>query len=107
MTDPADIPALQDAIRRLHSCEAIHVTSVPVNDTHDGKTVWEGEVEVFQLVGHPTAARAYAWSEATTGTQRRFFTVLHGLLVDSPEKAVHASIFADVEDLERAKKTRR
>jgi hypothetical protein len=32
--------------------------------------------------------------------------VLHGLLVDSPAKAVQASIFADVEDLERAKRAR-
>jgi hypothetical protein len=107
MTDPADIPALKDAIRRLHGCEAIHVTTVPVQDTHDGTTVWEGDVEVFQLVGHPTAARAYGWSEATTGTRRRFFTVLHSLLVDSPEKAVQASIFPDADDLETAKRTRK
>jgi hypothetical protein len=105
MTEPADIPALQDAIRHLHGCEAIHVTTVPLHETLDGKTVWEGDVEVFQLVGHPTAARAYAWSEATMGTKRRPFAVLHGLLVDSPAKAVQASIFADVEDLERAKRT--
>ena len=107
MTDPAGIPALPDAIRHLHGCEAIHVTTVPLHETHDGKTVWEGDVEVFQLVGHPTAARAYAWSEATTGTKRRLFAVLHGLLVDSPAKAVQASIFADVDDLERAKRTLR
>ena len=71
---------------------------MPLHETHDGKTVWEGDVEVFPLIGHPTAARAYAGSEATTGTKRRFFAVLHGLLVDSPEKAVEGSIFADVED---------
>jgi len=51
MTEPADIPALQDANRHLHGCEAIHVTTVPLHETHDGKTVWEGDVEVFQLVG--------------------------------------------------------
>ena len=105
MSDPAGIPALQDVIRQLHGCEAIHVTTVPLHETHEGKTVWEGDVEVFQLVGHPTATRAYAWSEATTGSKRRLFAVLHGLLVDSPAKAVAASIFADVEDLERAKRT--
>jgi hypothetical protein len=101
MSDPAGIPALQDVIRHLHGCEAIHVTTVPLHETLDGKTVWEGDVEVFQFVGHSTAARAYAWSEATTGTKRRFFAVLHGLLVDSSAKAVQASIFADVEEAKR------
>jgi hypothetical protein len=98
MTDAADIPALVEAIRHMHGYEAIHVTTVPVHKTHEGKTVWEGDVEVFQLVGHPTATRAYAWSEATTGTKRRFFAVLHVPPVDSPEKAVQASILADARD---------
>ena len=35
--DPAGIPALIVAIRH---CEARWVESVPVNETHEGKTVW-------------------------------------------------------------------
>jgi hypothetical protein len=38
--------------------------------------VWEGDVEVFELVGDAGVKRAYAWSEATAGTKRRFFAVL-------------------------------
>jgi len=39
---------------------------------HESALVWEGIFEVFQLARHPKAKRAYAWSEATTGTKRRF-----------------------------------
>jgi len=54
--DPAGIPALLDAIRHVHGCEARWVESVRVHETHEGKIVWDGEVQVFVLVGHPLAA---------------------------------------------------
>lgn len=103
MTDPAGIPALRDAIRHLHGCESRHVETVRVHEKHEGKTVWEGDIEVFGVVGHPSAMIVYAWSETTTGTKRRFFAVLGVPPVDSPAKAVQASIFADAKDLEIAK----
>jgi hypothetical protein len=68
---------------------------VPVHETFEGKTVWKGDVEVFDLMGHPTAMRAYSWSEATTGTKRRFFAVLHAAPILSPVAAIRASIVAD------------
>lgn len=97
MVDPAGIPALIDAIRHMHDCGAQHVETVHVHEkTPDGsETVWDGDVEVFELVGHAGVKRAYAWSEATTGTRRRFFAVLHASPVDSAAKAVQASILAD------------
>jgi hypothetical protein len=88
MTDPAGIPALQDAIRHLEGVEARHIETVPVHETQNGQTVWQGEVEVFDLVGHPKAKRAYAWSHATEGTRRRFHVVLHSPPVDGTN-AVH------------------
>ncbi len=97
------IHALQKAIKRMHGCESRHLETVHVHETHEGKTVWEGDVEVFGIVGHPSATIVYAWSEATTGTKRRFLAVLRVPTVDSPAKAVQASIFADVQELERAK----
>ena len=39
---------LLDVIRRLHGVEAKHVESVPVKETFQGKTVWDGIVEVFE-----------------------------------------------------------
>ena len=97
MTDPAGIPALLDAIRHLHGAEARHVETVLVHERtpDDLQTVWEGDVEVFELVGHPNATRCYVWSEPTTGTKRRFFAALHVGQVNSPAMAVRASILAD------------
>ena len=92
--NPAGLPALLDAIRHLHGCEAIFVESVPVHETHEGKTVWDGEVQVFDLVGHPKAKRAYAWSHATEGAKRKFVAVLGLPPVVDARTAVQASIVA-------------
>jgi len=101
--DPAGIPALIDAIRHLHGVDAKHVETVHVHEKHEGATVWEGDVEVFELRGHKLAKHAYAWSEATTGTRRRFFAVLAVSPIDSPAKAVQGSIYADAKALDDAK----
>jgi hypothetical protein len=95
---------LQTAIRNLHGCESRWVETVHVREEHHGDKVWEGDVEVFELVGHPAAKRAYAWSEPGMGKRRRFFAALHVPPVDSPAKAVQGSIFVDVQTLEKAKR---
>jgi hypothetical protein len=66
--------------------------------------VWSGDVEVFALTGHPFATKAYAWSEATTGTKRRFLAVLHVAPIDSAAKAVRGSILADAKAVEGARR---
>lgn len=66
-----------------------------MRETFKGATVWEGDVQVFALVGHPTAKRCYAWSHASEGTKRRFYAVLHAPPVDSPLTAVRASIVVE------------
>ncbi len=88
--------ALQDAIRHLHVCDSRHVESVRVTETWQGETVWDGVVEVFDLVGHPTAKRAYAWAHETDQGKTRYVAVLHEGPVDSPQNAVKAAIVADV-----------
>jgi hypothetical protein len=97
MTDPAGIPALQDAIRHLHGVESEHVETAHVREMHKGALVWEGDIEVFQLARHPKATKAYAWSEATTGNKRRFFVVLHAVGVDTPLMALRASLLVDAQ----------
>ena len=86
------IEELQDVIRRLHGVESRHVESVPVKETFQGRTVWEGIVEVFELHGHPKAERAYAWSHDTDGSKKRHVTVLHIAPITSAVEAVRASI---------------
>jgi hypothetical protein len=101
--DDAGLPALLDAIRHLEGCAATWVESVPVHETHEGKTVWEGEVQVFDLVKHPKGvARAYAWSHVTTGTRRQFHVVLHLPPVDGPVMAVKTAILAEYKRHQKA-----
>ena len=79
----------------MHGVESRWVESVTVDETFEGAQVWKGEVQLFELVGHPKAALCYAWSEASTGTKRRFFAALHVPPVDSAVAAVRASIVSD------------
>jgi hypothetical protein len=86
------IEELKDAIRRLHGCEADHVETVPVKEMFQGQTVWEGEVEVFDLQACPHAERVYAWAHETEDADKRHVTVLHVPPVVSPQTAVRAAI---------------
>jgi hypothetical protein len=91
------IAEIKAVILNLHGALAEHVETVPVSEEFQGQTVWEGEVEVFDLEDHPKAKRAYAWGHATDeeGTGRRYVTVLELPPVTSPETAVKASIVRD------------
>jgi hypothetical protein len=88
------IHELRDVIRRLHGAEAIHVESVPVKETFNGETVWDGIVEVFHLEGHPNANTVYAWMHDTGDPDKptQHVTVLHVPPVVSPLTAVRAFI---------------
>ena len=91
------IEELQAVIRKLHGAESTHVETVPIREEHQGQTVWEGEVEVFDLHDHPQTSRVYAWARDTDdpGTPRRHVTVLHIPPATSPRRAVQASIVSD------------
>jgi hypothetical protein len=87
---------LQRAVETQHGGRATLAQSVPVKETHAGAVVWEGLVHVFDLTGHATASRAYAWSSPIEGSEkRRFFAVLHQGPVKSPVDAVRAAIVAE------------
>ena len=92
---------LRDVIRRLHGAEARHIESVPVIETFQGQTVWEGIVEVFDLTGHPTASRVYAWAHDTDdpNNPHRHVTVLHLHPIKSARDAVRAAIAQEFKSL--------
>jgi hypothetical protein len=91
-----EIEQLVTAVGHMHGCSATLSQSVPVLETFEGKPVWEGVVHVFDLAGHPTATRAYAWSSPIEGsTKRRFSVVLHTARINSPLEAVRAAIVAE------------
>src|SRR6266700_4031666 len=54
--------------------------TVVVHEVFQGKTVWRGDVEVFDLSGHPKAKRCYGWSY---GEPEEFITILELPPVDS------------------------
>lgn len=94
MTDESN--QLLQAVESMHHCKARLTQSVPVKETHDATTVWEGVVHVFDLEGHPMASTAYAWSSPIEGSnKRRFFAVLHLPPVTSPVEAVRAAIIEE------------
>lgn len=92
------IARVQVAIMQLHNCGATWRESVPVREVFRGKTLWQGEVEVFDLTGHPKAKRCYGWShpEGADNKGERFVTVLEIPPVTSPETAVKVSIVSDI-----------
>ena len=86
-------------IRRLHGVEAKHVESVTVKETFKGQTVWEGIVEVFDLVGHPTASRAYAWAHDGKHPRESSVAVLHIEPITSAATAVRAALVQEFRSL--------
>ena len=99
MANKSDYSArVQVAIQHLHQCGATWRESVPVREVFQGKTVWHGDVEVFDLTGHAKAKRCYGWShpENEDGTGERFVTVLEIPPVESPQTAVKISIVSDI-----------
>jgi hypothetical protein len=91
------ISRIQVALMQLHNCSATWRETVPVHEVFRGQTVWQGEVEVFDLQDHPKAKRAYAWShrDGPDDNGERFVTVLEIPPVVSAITAVRVSIVAD------------
>ena len=98
------IEELQQVIHKLHGVHSTHVQSVPVKEEFNGKVVWDGIVEVFELHGHPKATHAYAWSHDTDDPKqpKRSVTVLKIPPAVSPETAVRVAIVQELRDAEAA-----
>jgi hypothetical protein len=88
---------VQVAIMQMHNCGATWRESVPVQEVFQGKTIWNGEVEVFDLTGHSKAKRAFGWShpDGDDNKTERFIAVLEIPPVDSPQTAVKMAIYSD------------
>lgn len=83
------IEVFERAIRATHGAGSRLLDRVHVEERFGGEPVWDGEVLVFELVGHPTATRCYGWEVDGEVT-----AVLHEPPVDSPQAAVRAAIMA-------------
>ncbi|HZV36848.1 MAG TPA: hypothetical protein VFB72_19890 [Verrucomicrobiae bacterium] len=96
-SNPEYIEHVRKAVEHLHGCKAAYSRTEPVHETFRGQTVWQGEVEVFDLTGHPKAERAYAWAhkDGPADSQDRFVAVLEIPPVESAVTAVRAAIVAE------------
>ena len=92
------IAQVQVAVSQLHNCGATWSKTVPVVEVFQGKTVWQGDVEVFDLNNHPKAKRAYAWShlDGDKDEWTQYVAVLEIPPVDSPQTAVKVAIAHEV-----------
>ena len=74
------------------------INPAAVREIFRGETLWNGEVEVYDLTGHPKAKRAYGWShpDGADNKTERFGAVLEIPPVDSPQTAVKISIYSDI-----------
>jgi hypothetical protein len=75
------IDELREIIHKLHGATATHVESVPVTEVFEGRTIWDGIVEVFDLKGHPGTHRVYARSHETDDP-------------DSPKRHVYGTAYS-------------
>ncbi len=100
MTNP-DIEDTKQAVERLHNCKASYIEEVAVVEKFGLQTVWNGIVHIFKIEGNPKADKCYAWSSPIEGsTKRRYYAVLKIPPIDSPERAVRASVVADKKNKE-------
>jgi hypothetical protein len=92
------IARVQVALMQMHDCGATWSKTVPVHEVFQGKTVWQGDVEVFDLTGHAKAKRAFAWSHLAGKNDEctQFVAVLEIPPVDSPQAAVKVAIAHEV-----------
>ncbi len=88
--DELPISSFKRAIRATQGALSRLIERVRVVEEFEGQPVWEGEVLVFELLNHPTAPRCYAWE-----VDGKVTAVLHKPPVDSPVKAVRASLLAE------------
>lgn len=92
----ADLIGLQDAIRKLLGAESEYIGAVPIIEKYGDMTAWQGIVYVFHLSNHLQSDKCYAWYSDNPHTgKRKYYAVLHIPPIDSPEKAVRASIVHD------------
>jgi hypothetical protein len=62
---------------------------VLVEEAFRGKTLWKGDVEIFDLTGHPKAKRCYGW---TYGEPEEFITILELPPVTDAQSAVKVGV---------------
>src|SRR5215208_5948981 len=85
---------LKAAIEGQHDGTAYLAYIDAVTETHQGRPVEGGLVFVFDLEGHPEAARAYGWTSQVREDERRFHVVLQVPPIATAQDAVRSITLA-------------
>jgi len=86
------IDNLSKAITAMHECRCSHFGTEHIKEEFEGKDVWEGDVEIFQLEGHPKANVAYGWGWQDDKDEIQYIGVLNVPPIESAADAVKAAI---------------
>ena len=92
------VAELRSTIRRLYHCDAAHSRTEAVKEVVNGQIMWEGNVEVFALLGHDEALRCYAWGHLHENGNWEVTTVLAIPPVVSASSAVVAAFIARLKE---------
>jgi hypothetical protein len=65
MTHPEQIKHIEETLDKAFKLESKHLETLKVFESFQGKVVFDGDVEVFDITGHPETSRCYAWAEKT------------------------------------------
>jgi len=93
-TSLKNLTTIQEKIQQLHGCKSNHVETVRVEKDFHGHDKWTCDVELFELLGHPTAKRCYAWSCMDDIGLREVAVVLELPPVTSAESAIQTEIYS-------------
>ena len=93
---------LKAAVERQHRVTVRLAYIDAVSLRLPGRPAWDGIVLVFELEGHPTAERAYAWfAPARPGMKTQIHAVLHCPAIQSAQDAVRSTLACDSDGLHR------
>jgi len=89
---------LKAAIEGQHGGTAHLAYIDALSEGHQGRPVEGGIVFVFDLDGHPEAARAYGWTSQVGEDERRFHVVLQVPPIASAQDAVRSTAITESRD---------
>ena len=90
------IQFIRDAIKQKHGCLARYVETKHVKEEFQGK-VWEGDVELFDLAGHATARKCFAWRFLNPDGHWEYVTILNPPVM-TPGEAVRGHMAGSTQE---------
>ena len=103
MLNPETMEEQKRAILKAHGATARHIETVRIREVIGRCRApwWDGDVEIYEITGHPNATRCYAWTIKEMGG-RKTTTVLGISPVDSPQAAVRFVIVGWFKDAKKS-----